>query len=465
MRCLAPATSTQTAARHRTGTDTTDTAECMDSDKHTTPLLEGQGLSHEPMIEGLPSGKGGSASAGSPLAGGVFVLTKTIVAAGMLGLPFAFASCGWFVGPLMLVFFGLSAVLALVLLSESADRVGRPATFNAVAERAVPGAGIVFDAAIAAKCFGVATSYLIVIGDSAPHAALAFGASGAWTDRRLWTLVALCVAGPLAFMRRITALRHTSLLGLCCVLAITAMAVAFALEPNEHFDPCREEKGEHAGESLPCRGATAVATSPTQILRAMPLFVFSYTCQQNIFSVTNELAQPTRRRCASLCAIAVSIAFVVYVVLGSAGYATYGELVQHDVLSSYPATSRVVAVARVLISMVVTVSYPLQAHPSRACITTIANRLHGPGLDDHALYLAITSVFVAASGTLAFVVSDLGLVLSVVGATGSTIVSYILPGAVYYALFPERESRWIGLALFASGLVIMPVSLALIFWV
>ena len=54
--------------------------------------------------------------------------------------------------------------------------------------------------------------------------------------------------------------------------------------------------------------------------------------------------------------------------------------------------------------------------------------------------------------------------LSVVGATGSTIVSYILPGGCYFLLFPKRASRWIGLAMVVAGLTFMTVSLYLIFF-
>ena len=64
---------------------------------------------------------------GTPLHGGVFVLANTILGAGMLGLPFAFAACGYLMGTLMLTGFGACATGALVMLSEAADHVGRPA--------------------------------------------------------------------------------------------------------------------------------------------------------------------------------------------------------------------------------------------------------------------------------------------------------------------------------------------------
>ena len=58
---------------------------------------------------------------------------------------------------------------------------------------------------------------------------------------------------------------------------------------------------------------------------------------------------------------------------------------------------------------------------------------------------------------------DIGLA-ELMCATGSTTVSYILPGACYFILFPERPSRWLGFLLACTGLIIMPLSLCLIFW-
>jgi Transmembrane amino acid transporter protein len=50
-------------------------------------------------------------------------------------------------------------------------------------------------------------------------------------------------------------------------------------------------------------------------------------------------------------------------------------------------------------------------------------------------------VFLVASLLIALSVSDLGVVLSIVGATGSTVVSYILPGVFYYNMFGAKIAR------------------------
>jgi amino acid permease len=58
--------------------------------------------------------------------------------------------------------------------------------------------------------------------------------------------------------------------------------------------------------------------------------------------------------------------------------------------------------------------------------------------------------------------------LALVGATGSTLISYILPGACYYKIFKaESQGHWdwrmyAAIVLFCMGCIIMPVALTFI---
>ena len=193
------------------------------------------------------------------------------------------------------------------------------------------------------------------------------------------------------------------------MLLITVMIVLFAFAPSESFEACPE----HGAVAASCPpGPIMPVTTPLATLRALPLFVFSYTCHQNIFSITNELHNPTRSRNLLVCVLAVGTALGVYICLGSSGYMTFGTKVAHDILANYPSSSGIVAVARFAISFVVMCCYPLQAHPTRACITTIVKKTCGKGgtLNENAVHYAITTVFVATTATIAFLVEDLSLI-------------------------------------------------------
>jgi amino acid permease len=453
----------------------------------------------------------------------VFNLANTILGAGMLGLPAAFSACGWAVGSILLFLFALPSAFGLQLLSDCADRVGRPSNLYAVAEAALPRAGLIIDIAISIKCFGVATSYLIVVGDSMPLAMAALGAGGAWGSRQLWSfLAALCVA-PLAYLERIDALKVTSLISLLCVLIVSLLIFLFAIQPSPAFDACPGDGGKNATDGVgaarrqlelleaaideqrvgnggayflrrflsagggggevhdaPCRGEHVVSAEGVSVLHALPIFVFAYTCHQNAISITNELHRPTKTRIRQVIASSIGLAMLEYIVIAISGYATFGASVDADILATYPAASPLVAVARCAIAIVVTFSYPLQSHPARACVTTLVRSLGDRyGCSEQAaafaarlnmqpakaLRLTITTIFLILSTILALCLSNLGLIMSIVGATGSTTISYILPGGCYFLLFKREVSIKRSLAGLqcATGLIFVPLMLVLIF--
>lgn len=70
----------------------------------------------------------------------------------------------------MIVYAGLTSALGLYFLSQCAEKVGgRNTSFASLSKLTWPRLGVFFDIAIAVKCFGVAVSYLIIIGDLMPQ--------------------------------------------------------------------------------------------------------------------------------------------------------------------------------------------------------------------------------------------------------------------------------------------------------
>jgi amino acid permease len=75
-------------------------------------------------------------------------------------------------------------------------------------------------------------------------------------------------------------------------------------------------------------------------------------------------------------------------------------------------------------------------------------------------------LFLVCALLVAVSVSDLGIILALIGASGSTAVSYILPGFFYYFSFGEHEGpawkRNLALLQGLTGLTIVPLCLAVI---
>lgn len=80
------------------------------------------------------------------------------------------ASVGIIPGIFLIFLSALASGTGLYFLSRCAARTeGRHASFFAVSKLTWPKISVLFDLAIAIKCFGVAVSYLIIIGDLMPQ--------------------------------------------------------------------------------------------------------------------------------------------------------------------------------------------------------------------------------------------------------------------------------------------------------
>ena len=148
------------------------------------------------------------------------------------------------------------------------------------------------------------------------------------------------------------------------------------------------------------------------------------------------------------------------------GYATFGDAVESDILLSYPRTP-LVAVARVALSLVVSLSYPLMSHPARTSLLSLLRAAaHRTGIAPPALwsYRAVSAAQLAGTLAVALAVDDLGFVLALVGATMQTPVQYVLPGLCYIRLVRggPAPKRWLACAQLALDLCLVPTLLYLV---
>jgi amino acid permease len=121
----------------------------------------------------------------------VINLVNTIVGAGVLAMPRAMSQMGILLGTSVIIWSGIMAGFGLYLQTRCAQYLDRGhSSFFALSQLTYPNMAIVFDAAIAIKCFGVGVSYLIIIGDLMPGVVLGFnpaaGEAGYLVDRHFW---------------------------------------------------------------------------------------------------------------------------------------------------------------------------------------------------------------------------------------------------------------------------------------
>ena len=105
-------------------------------------------------------------------------LANTVLGSGMLGIPYAFSNTGWINGFVLLILCACGSAVSLHFLSQCAFKIGgKNTSFNTVALAAIPEYAFIIDVAVAIKCFGVAISYLVVIGSLMPNVVESEGGS------------------------------------------------------------------------------------------------------------------------------------------------------------------------------------------------------------------------------------------------------------------------------------------------
>lgn len=407
-------------------------------------------------------------------------LVKTIIGAGLLSMPLAFSTDGIVVGFWIILLAGATSGYGLFLQAYVSRYVpAGHATFFSLCSLTYPSLLVVFDLAIAVQCFGCAILYLVLIGDLMPGT-LGGITTTATDSKTFWILLSAVVCVPLSFLRNLDSLKYTSVLGL---LAIAYMAL---LVVGHYFigDIPSTERGP----------VTLFPQSFASIFSTFSIIVFAFTGHQNMFSIINESRNKLLSALSTLIVAAVTGSAALFIFVGLTGYLTFGQNVTGNVILLYPSDLLSTVIGRLLIVFMVIFSFPLMLHPARISVNNIYfwinqrysnSNERAPLLnneDDHectlptptvvplsnVTFVVITTTLLVVGYVIAITVESFALVLAVVGATGSTAISFILPGLFGYKLIgselstpsaTESTLKHLSLALSVWGVVVMIVCL------
>ncbi|KAI5956978.1 hypothetical protein KGF54_000597 [Candida jiufengensis] len=474
---------------------------------------------------------------------GTINLLNTIIGAGILTMPYGLKSNGLIFGCLLIVWSSLTSAFGLYLQNKVAkytEQRGSVSYFS-LSQLTYPNLSILFDLAISIKCFGVGISYLVVVGDLMPKImeTLNVKSDSIFMSRNIWiSIFMIFIITPLSFLKKLNSLKYTS------ILALFSVAYLICLVVTKYFQIIIIDKNHvnHIDWIGPI--------SWKKTLSSFPMFVFAYTCHQNMFAIINELKPHEKdgsqtRQSNLIIRNAIITALLSYLVVGIFGYLTFGNEVNSNIISMYPKSSISSLIGRLCIVIMVALSFPLQCHPCRGSInhvihflsegfndlklrnksssnnistgstgstgsTTIRNQgytsltsdieslnsINENSIIDESFisttpmegaqdteghdpiiiplttkkFYIITTFIVVGSYIIAISVNSLAKVLAFVGSTGSTSISFILPGLFGYLLIKnpnneelnklEKFCKFGGLALAIWGFAVMVICLS-----
>lgn len=179
-----------------------------------------------------------------------------------------------------------------------------------------------------------------------------------------------------------------------------------------------------------------------------------------MFSILNEISDNSHFRTTGVVFASIGSSAATYILIAITGYLSFGNAVGGNIVGMYP-PGLYATIGRAAIVMLVMFSYPLQCHPCRASVDAVLRwrPKSSPGGDGsphrHPLlgprgqnreqmsdlrFAIITTSILILSYIVAITVSSLEAVLAYVGSTGSTSISFILPGLFYYKISDPESS-------------------------
>ncbi|PWU96477.1 arginine permease [Trypanosoma cruzi] len=103
-------------------------------------------------------------------------------------------------------------------------------------------------------------------------------------------------------------------------------------------------------------------------IEGLSIFMFSYLCHMNCFSIFGEMRKPSARRMTLHTACSMSLCCIAYIVAGFFGYADFGDEVTDTVLVFYDVRRDVLmAIAYAGIVLKLCVGFALCMQPARDC--------------------------------------------------------------------------------------------------
>lgn len=139
-----------------------------------------------------------------------------------------------------------------------------------------------------------------------------------------------------------------------------------------------------------------------------------------------------------------------------AGFLTFGNLTQGNVLNNFPADNTMVNIARLCFGLNMLTTLPLEAF---VCREVMLNYWFPGEPFNMNLHLIFTSGLVVSAMMLSLITCDLGAVFELIGATSACALAYILPPLCYIKLSSRSWKTIPAVACVCFGTIVMGISL------
>ena len=302
----------------------------------------------------------------SSIPAAMFNLVVTVCGGGVLSLPLAFSRAGILPTLFLMLFSAIATDFTMYLLVSCARRTGGR-TYGDVAQSAFgSGAQVITTASLAFILCGSMIAFQVLVRDvwtpviyaivpsfETMLLNLAHG-STRQADNILLGLIQFLVF-PLLLKKDLHSLRHMCYVGfLSCIL----LTLAIVYRAGEHLL-------QQSKESNQTFSIKWYSTNASDWLFCFPLATVCFFCSFNVLSVHSQLHNPTRARIRAVLDGTMTLCFVLFVVVGVAGYLYAGDNTLDNILLNFPVDDVAILAGRFGYCLNILVGLPLILLPCR----------------------------------------------------------------------------------------------------
>mmetsp|Transcript_13276 Transcript_13276/g.46410 ORF Transcript_13276/g.46410 Transcript_13276/m.46410 type:complete len:458 (+) Transcript_13276:54-1427(+) len=378
--------------------------------------------------------------------GSVFNLCSATLGAGALSVPSAFKSMGIALGLFLLCVCAWTTTFSINLLVIARSRTGC-STYEEITRHLFgPRWASFVEWNIIAICFGTGVAYCKTLHDFVTPLVIVTNISSyaPWMTSTVALIVVwLFLLLPLSLVDSMNELRFASLFGVITIIYLVGAVCyhsSFNIASNAVQPPWSDL-------------SLWVGSKPLDIIQAVPIFMFAFTCQINVFAIFDDLNRASERRMAKVSFRAISLCLLLYACIGVSGFLEFGHRTHGNILNNFSQEFTQGSVGVVLmygaIAVTIVMAFPLIVHPCRSSIENVCSGYIPSNRLSHAAWTILIS---GGAIVLSLFVPHLDTVFQLVGGTTSAFICFVLP-----ALFALKMGLYTGEPWRRAALVLVAI--------
>ena len=269
---------------------------------------------------------------------------------------------------------------------------------------------------------GSVLTYSMILADTIPMlletAGIAITRTEALIGFTFTVLLPLCM---LQDMKNLAPFSLVGIIGMC--YTAFAMAVRFIGGEYRQGGTFFESMPAHLRPSFGNKGAMSSFNSNTFLLVSM--LSTAFMAHYNAPKFYLELRNNTVPRYMIVVGASFLISIVMFIMIASLGFLTFGEAANGLILNNYSASDTLMSVSRIAVALSLTCSYPLAFGGVRDGVLEFAKVPFARG--SNTFLNVLTMGLLGTITCVAYIVRDLGTVLAFAGATWGNALIYLLP--------------------------------------